>query len=92
MTVPQHTNSVPRKLNEAEKHRKNYYERKKKKRKNSTHKHFMGPSRHISIPLKVLAFVLEKCENGLPITKDNMNEGNGSHYISEDPTVRFQSQ
>jgi len=29
MTVPQHTNSVPRKVNEAEKHRKNYNERKK---------------------------------------------------------------
>jgi hypothetical protein len=49
----------------------------------------MGPSRHISMPL---AFVLEKCKNGLPITRDNMNEGNGNHYISEDPKVRFQSQ
>jgi hypothetical protein len=45
MTVQQHTNSVPRKLNEAEKQRTII------KEKNSTQKHFMGPSRHISMPL-----------------------------------------
>jgi hypothetical protein len=54
----------------------------------------MGPSRCISMPLikKVLAFMLEKCKNGLPITRDNMNEGTGSYYIPEDSTARFQSQ
>lgn len=41
---------------------------------------------------KGTVYCAKKCENGLPTTRDNMNEGNGSHYISEDPTVRFQSQ
>lgn len=64
------------------------------KEKKSTSKEFHGPKQaYFNAPYKkILAFVLEKCENGLPITRDNMNEGIGSYYISEDPTVIFQSQ
>lgn len=88
-TVSQHTNSVPRELNYVEEQKELLLQK-----ANSTSKHFMGPSRCISMPLikKVLAFMLEKCKNGLPITRDNMNEGTGSYYIPEDSTARFQSQ
>jgi hypothetical protein len=61
---------------------------------NSTPKAFRG-TKHgnfIAIDDKVLEFVLEKRKNGLPVTRDNTNEGIGNCYIPEDSTARFQSQ
>jgi hypothetical protein len=40
----------------------------------------------------VLGFILEKCKNGLWVTRETIQLGIGNHYMIEDSTARFKSQ